>query len=477
MNSVVQKIGCPRPLFGLLVLGMILVGEPLHAQQIHKDSARSSQVINSTPVSLIASEQGSLPAHDSIISLGRGPVTLSLLIDEARRANPDLRAAYERYQAALQIPEQARTLEDPTLSFSYSPQPTQTRSGPIDYRIGIRQMIPFYGVLDLREEAAARMAKSENSRAEMTDLDLIREVKLVFFDWLYARRALEINSTNRTLLVQFKRIAEQRYRAGLVPQSDPLKAAVALAKIDALDATYLRMDEVAKALLNTLLNREPGAPLGLPEHSGQSPDGLEARALAQAALKHRPEIAGAGERLAAKDARLNLAHKDYWPSLTVGADYAIVDGGTNAAFPKDGDDVVSATVGINVPIQLGRRSSAVSEAAHERAAAEAELQGVRNRVLFEVHDRYLRVHEAAEILRLYQNNIVPASKLELEATRKAYENARVDFLNLLDSERSYEEILLQEAAAYRNMKQQIANLERAIGVDISEVLPWNQYSE
>ena len=401
-------------------------------------------------------------------TLESGPVMLSEILLEARRANPDLEAARARYRSAREIGAQASAFPDPELSLTWSPKPTQTRAGPLDYRVGLKQRIPFWGERGLREERADHMAGALEAAATSAEFDLDLEVRLAFFEWLFAREALAINESNRSLLSQFQRIAEQRYRAGLVPQSDPLKAGVALARVDAMDAGFRRAVENARARVNVLLNRTPDSPLGEPQ---APPLALEVPAygtLVAAALGARPELRGAQREIAAGQSALDLSRKDYWPDLSLGADYGLVKGGTNPGFAKDGDDIVSVMVGLNVPIQVGIRSAAVRERSAALAAAQAKADGLAQRVQLEVHEHYTRLAEMREVLALYRERIIPTVQLELDATRQAYSGAKASFLELLDSERSLEEVLMEQARALREYRQSRARLQRAVGAPLTK---------
>lgn len=396
-----------------------------------------------------------------------GPVRLPALLEQVRRVNPDLEAARARFEAARHVVGQVSALPDPELSVAWSPKPTQTRAGPLDWRVGIRQKFPFWGERGLHETRADHQALAEESLVHATQFDLELQTRLAFFDWLFAREALAINDANRKLLSQFQRIAEQRYRAGLVPQSDPLKASVALARFEAVDAGYQRAIEDARAQINALLDRPPQAPLGKPQAPPLVLDLPAYQDLAMRALNERPELRAAEEQIAADEAMLQLGRKDYWPDLSVGADYAFVDGGTNPGFAKDGDDITSVMVGLNVPLQLGRRNSAIEERAARVGSARSRAHALSRQVQLEVHHHYTRLKEMREVLALYREQIVPSVRLELDATRQAYSSARASFLELLDSERSLEEVLMQQARALRDYRQSQARLERAVGASVT----------
>ncbi len=393
-------------------------------------------------------------------------VTLESLLSEVRHANPGLQAAKARYLEALAEAPQEGSLADPRFMFQYMILPGETRAGPQRYRFEIEQEFPFWGVRGLRESAATQQAEMSRSDASSAEFDLALETKNVFFEWWYIERALEINRINRDLLSAFRKAAEDLYRSGQAPQSDPLKAAVELARTGAAEAALVRMQKVAVARIRSLIGTsgEPvrGRPV-LPDVPVVSPDPEAARAIA---LGHRPELTGADAQVFAAKNRTEIAYKGYWPDLSLGLMYAPTKGGTNPGFPEDGMDDLAIRAGIDIPLQLNRRRAAIAQSEAGVRAAEYSRDSVRNRIVFEVIETSERLTEAVRVRDLYRKEILPAADLELRSARQAYVSARIGFTSLLDSERSYIGVLLEEAEAVRMYWQSLAMMERALGVSL-----------
>ena len=89
-----------------------------------------------------------------------GDSTISDYLEYAAYNNPGLKAAFDRWTAALEKIKPARTLPDPRLSYSYYLSEVETRVGPQEYKLGISQKFPWFGKLDLKGEMAAQAAKN-----------------------------------------------------------------------------------------------------------------------------------------------------------------------------------------------------------------------------------------------------------------------------------------------------------------------------
>ena len=120
-------------------------------------------------------------------------------------------------------------------------------------------------------------------------------------------------------------------------------------------------------------------------------------------------------------------------------------------------------VGINIPLQVGKRNAAVSEAAARVMERRAELARMIDQANFQVHEAFARVTEAEQIVHLYENTILPAAENNVKAARNAYATGQIPLLSLLKAQ--------QDLVGLRNLYyqgiadyfQRRASLERAVG--------------
>ena len=64
---------------------------------------------------------------------------------------------------------------------------------------------------------------------------------------------------------------------------------------------------------------------------------------------------------------------------------------------------------------------------------------------------------------------MPQAQAALETARRGYETDSLSFLDLLDSERTLREFQMDYFESLANLEIALADLERAVGVDLSEV--------
>lgn len=136
----------------------------------------------------------------------------------------------------------------------------------------------------------------------------------------------------------------------------------------------------------------------------------------------------------------------------------------------DGQDAWMGTVAINIPIWFDKLNAQIKEKKAQLEAARKKYENVGNTVFYEVEDLYFKILTYKDIISLYKTALIPQTEQSFQAAKTAYEAAKVDFLNWLDSER----VLLQTRLAYykaiADYQKSIAYLERVVGKDLQKQL-------
>jgi outer membrane protein TolC len=266
---------------------------------------------------------------------------------------------------------------------------------------------------------------------------------------------MDVNTSTRRLLKQFREIAWNKYQVNQATEQDVLQADVELATLESRRTELTRDEQVAVARINTLLHREANYPLPPPPAKVALPDSLPtADTLQQAAAQSRPDLYAAQARIRAEQANVALACKEYYPDLNLVAKY-------DGFMPQDMRPAVG--MDINIPIRYSRRSAAVQEAENRVAQRCAEYQDRLDQVRYEVQSSVDRAAQSGRVVHLYEEKILPAAQRSLDSAQANYTSGKLDFLRLLDAERqlySQREMYYQSIAEYH---RRLAELERAVG--------------
>jgi len=390
---------------------------------------------------------------------------LSELIQEALSQNPQIKAARNEWQAALNVIPQAKSLPDPVLSYSYFGQSIETRLGPQRNKVSLSQKFPFFGKLSLKGEIAYRGASILEEQYNAVKADIVLNVKKAFFSLFWFDRAIKISQEEKEVLQRLAKIAEIKYETGETNQQDVLKAQLEISKV--LDKLLiLKQGRIAiVAELSYLLNRPPDFSFREVEEFEVSEFRVELDKLYEWAREKRPEMKKAQYLIEKSEEKLKLAKKNYWPDFKLMFDYIDIGGGTTSNV-KDGRNSWMASVGISIPVWRKKLHAAEAEAATQLKASKDRFNDVKNNTFSRVNELFFEIKTAYEQVNLYKYSLLPQAEQSLKASEVGYLTGKVDFLNLLDAERMVLLIRIGYFKTIADLGKGIAQLERVVGKDL-----------
>ncbi len=400
----------------------------------------------------------------------RAVVTLNLdeLIAEALRNNPQLRAARHQTGAARAVVDQVSSWEAPQLGVEFYQTPIQ--SFPIPWKNGmetdyfLQQMFPFPGKLSGMGRAAQNNASMLDEQYRALERKVIRDLKSEYYELYLIQRKIEINAENQQLMRRFVDIASKQYEVGMGKQPDILRAQTELSTLITEGMNLQRDERVAESMINTLLSRPVDAALGsVPEIEADIP-GWTFEQLRALALEDRPELRAMNYGIEMNKAELSASKREYFPDFMVRVMYK--------DMAMTGDDFWATMVGISIPLApwaSGKVVSKVEENELKVREAEEEYAGMRNMTLFELQDALVKVQSNQSIVLQYKNTTIPQAEQTLQSTLAAYQTGKTEFLMLIDAYRMLLMARLDYAMAVMNFMASQAQLEQAVGLDISEI--------
>ena len=383
------------------------------------------------------------------------------LIQEAIQQNPEIAATQEQVLAMKERAPQVGALADPELKVQLWNTPDSlnvTKTQTVIY--GVTQQFPFPGLLSKKAEVATREAAQAEQRVAAKVREITAAVKMAFFELLFAHKAIEVHHEQQKLLRQFFDIANAKYGVGTRTQVDVLRAQVELSKISQQLPVLNQRRETAQAHLNTILNRDPHAPLGIPRAPRPQPLTRPLEELQEHALRLRPELQEADLAVNRFQSATQLAKLQYYPHLRVEL---------QRWQNYHTDDGFGGNVMVNIPFAFWTKpkyDAGVREAAAQVRSAQAKQQTLVTLTRFQVKDLVVQIQATQEVLELYRTTIIPQSQQVLQAAHAGYRTDRTDFLDLIDAERALITFRLEYIRALVNREQQVAQLERVLGADL-----------
>jgi outer membrane protein TolC len=381
--------------------------------------------------------------------------------------NPGLEAAFNRWKAALEKVPQTRFLPDPRFNYAYFIQEVETRVGPQEHKVGLAQMFPWFGKLELRGDVALEAANAERQRYEAAKLKLFYEVKRAYFECYYLGRAIAVNEDNVKLLTYLEAVARTKYKAGAPTYAAVVKAQVELGKLE--DRLRTLRDFAAGpviAELNAALNRPSDAPVLLPASIPIEEVVLSDEQLMSRLKERNPELKAMDSMAAKEKAAVDLARKDFFPDITVGLDYIETDDALMPGTSDSGKDPVIGMISVNLPIWRDKYRAAEREAKARHEASLKERSNRENSLVAHLEMALYGFRDAERKIHLYRDALIPKAKQSLKVTQQAYEAGATDFLDLIDSQRVLLEFELSYERALTNRAQKLAEIEMLVGMEI-----------
>jgi outer membrane protein, heavy metal efflux system len=396
-------------------------------------------------------------------------LTESAAVEIAIRDNPNLAGMQARYAALAEIPSQAGTLPDPVISVNAMNFPTDTfdrgQEPMTQLQLGVSQVFPFPGKLNLKEEAAEYDAQAAGYSVDDTRLQLVRNVKSKWWQLYYMDRALATVDSNQALLRQFIEVAKTKYETGKGLQQDVLLSQLELSRLmdQEIQLQAIRRNQAIQ--LNILMDKLPGEPITLPDEVSKAMPALAGEiGLYQKAESLQPRLKQMETHVDAAQSRLDLAKRDYYPDFKLGVTYGDRTGDNPPPMGGARSDFVSVMLGVKIPLYAGRKqSSAVSQKNSELEKNRYALLDEKGAVMAEISSAVTDYDRAKQQFSLYGGGIVPQAQQTVQSMLAGYQVGEVDFLNLVRSQMTLFNYQLQYWKALSDARQALARLEAAVG--------------
>ena len=373
----------------------------------------------------------------------RADTLLARFTAEAMASAPGILRSDAMERAASIRTRPAGALPDPMLNVGIMdltlPRFGFRQSDFTEVDVELSQQFPWPGTLGAQRRAASAMARGAHSETMVLRREITVRVAALYHRLRYVATARETLARQRVLLESAVEISTARYGAGSVPQSDPLQARVALARLGA-EAAALDAEEAG---LRADLRAMRG--VRAPEQLAIAPIDLDtiSAIVAGAEADHAAHLAGMDPlgdhpRLQARRAGIEAAEETVRaesasgkPDFQVSARYG--------ARPL-GSDFFSAFVGIRLPLWAGRKQRRLIEAATiDVEVARQELEEDQADLRADLDRTLAEARAGATRLRLLIESVLPITREGVDAALRSYRTGQADFLS----------VLLAEDAQYR----------------------------
>lgn len=412
--------------------------------------------------------QEALPTPTTLLPAGASPacpfegmseLSVEAVVQAVLDRNPTLPQMIAAWQAASARYPQVTSLEDPQFGTTVAPASFNSRDVEAGYSLELSQKFPWWGKLRLRGANALAEASAAGNEVDDTRLQLIEAAKSAFYDYYLVYRASAVNERGLRLLAEIRKNADIRYTTGRGEQQEVFQVDVEIGRQRERRVLLDRLKEVAVARINTLMHLAPDLSLPPPPKEVAVGEALpDVQALRASALARRPDLEAIRNRIAAEQAALGSAYREYYPDFDVIGAYNTImgNGPMKDLAPQIG-------VRMNLPVRLARRGGAVSEAQARIAQRNAELARLSDQANYEVQQAFVQVRESERVVRLYEKEVLPAAENNVKAAQAAYVPGKIPLIALIEAQRNVIGLQDRYYEAVADYFRRLATLERAAG--------------
>jgi len=389
------------------------------------------------------------------------------LIQEALDNNQELKAAkFEALSKEAEIGPKG-SYEDPMLTFEAMNYPSDTMS-PREYgmtgnQIGLTQKIPFPGKLSKLSKAAAYEYNAKKEEFSNRQLQLVKEIKMIYFNLFLAFKKQVVLTQQRAVLKQIIATTRSRFTLGKVSQTELLNFQMEEANLSeqllAADTNLRRM----QVELQHALGHQNPIPGSIPEEIKKTAldvNKMDENAIIEKALQKNPSIKSMKFMADSAGEKQSFAKWNYLPDFEIGAAYT-------QRQPSPGDrgvSLVSGKIALTIPIwAFSKQSEEVKGADAEKAKADALYENEKLHIFRAIHTLVAELKEASSRLSIYEGGLLQLARQAVKTGKPAYSSGRLEYAVLLNSinssfktEYSYNEALVSYEA-------KIAELEAITG--------------
>ena len=353
---------------------------------------------------------------------------LQSYIQEAEANNPEIQAFELRYNIAEEKVNEANWIPNTEVSAGYFVSEPETRVGAQRARIGVKQMLPWFGTITARENYATAMADAEYVDITIAKRKLALSVAQSYYS-LYSIRAKQaVLDENIQLLQTYEQLALTSVEVGKASAVDVLRLQIRQNELQQQKEVLEEEFTAEQTAFNNLLNRESMMTVDVvPEMEIPQEDPFydnEALALNPELLKY--------DKLYESVAQSELLNqRESLPMIGFGVDYLPVTERSDVNFSDNGKDVLMPMVSISIPIFNNRYKSISKQ--NELRQQEIETQREqRLNVLESAFAKAQSQRNQARIAYYTQERNLKQAQDDEEILVKNYETGTIDFNDVLD---------------------------------------------
>ena len=294
--------------------------------------------------------------------------------------------------------------------------------------------------------------------------EFLLAVSLAYFEFMKARKALEIADSNVERLSKYREAARTRLKAGEITKTTVLRAEGELSGALSDQIKARNAYESTRVFLARLVGIERDFQIREVPVTEREAAGLEA--LKDRALKRRPDVKSAETQVRIAEKQIGVSRGAYWPSVNVAGVYTSTEQSPETASYNR--ESAYGAVTLNFPIfEGGLRRAEVRESESKHRQAEFQYRDFLKSVSVEVENTWLDLLAQKGIYKSAQDQLAYAED-NIRAVAKQFEFGLASSLDVIDANNLLISAQKLMADATYNYQYFILRLQRVTGTPLMD---------
>lgn len=393
-----------------------------------------------------------------------GTLTLPKALELALLNSPKLATAEWEIRAGEARTLQAKLLPNPEFSIqteNFGGNKTLKGFSGAETTFELSQLIELGGKRAKRMQQSAAELKLSGWDYETKRLDVLTEVTKDYIEMAKAQDVIALNEDVVRLAEQVLQTVAERVKAGKISPIEEIKAETELAgsQIE-LDKARRALESAKKKLASNWGDYQPKfiKVEGNLEAVRPIPTADE---LAQR-IKQNPDLARWVMELEQRQATLGVEKSKKIPDITLSTGVKRLGENNENAF----------VTSLSIPIPLfNHNQGGIKEAEANLIKTESERNAVEEEIRATLAESYETLASAYQEIQALHSSVMPGAERAFNATREGFREGKFGYLEIVDAQRTLNEVKSRYIDALATYHKSIANLERLTGEPLFENAP------
>ena len=380
---------------------------------------------------------------------------LDRIIDLALERNPTIAGARSVIEQNEGRRTEAGAYPNPVIgaqTASAALRDPSTGSRLNEYGVTVNQTVEWPGMRAARQDAAAAGLAGATVGLEEAKLNLIVEVKGLFYELLLAERTVDLLQQNLEIVQDVARIVKARVRSGEGPQFEAVKADVEVLKAKQEMTKAKNVVRVKLVGLDTLTAGALGPRYKVQGDFRSLRDRLDPEQMATRDLSQHPILKRQGKLVEQAEFTVDKERQGRVPNVTLFGGYA----------REIGREAVVAGVSLPTPLWY-RQQGHIATALGTQRKEEAELIRIRNDLTRAINQHAREAETAQDQILVYEEGLLKQAQEALRIAQLSFRQGASSLLDVLDAQRVQRQITVDYNLARFELSLALTRFERAVG--------------